>query len=52
MDSGYRKTKKIIVDGRIYNVSAVFLPFYVADEEVVPYFVGVVHKKKDPEGRL
>ena len=46
------KTKKIVEDGRIYNVFAVFLSFYVADEEVVSYSSGMVYKKEDTEGRL
>lgn len=43
MDSCHRQIKKIVVDGRIYNVFAVFRPFYVDNEEAVPNFVGLVH---------
>jgi hypothetical protein len=44
------KLKNGIIDGRIYNVSALFCPFYMGDEEIVPHFADVVHQASDEEG--
>ena len=44
------KLKNGIIDGRIYNVSAFFCPFYMGDEEVVSHFADVDHQASDEEG--